>query len=97
VDARTVLDVKGSLRRAQQRRALDDCAPFRPNLHHDGRLRREHFTTSAQRKRPASLLRRKAGLKSKTRQTRKGLTRSLHIRIVISSMALELSGDEPLQ
>src|SRR5437764_4737690 len=86
VDARTVLAVKGSLRRAQQRRALDDCAPFRPNLHHDGRLRREHFTTSAQRKRPASLLRRKAGLKNKTRQTRKGLTRSLHIRIVISSM-----------
>ena len=28
--ARTVLTVKGSLRRAKQRRALDCCAPFRP-------------------------------------------------------------------
>ena len=32
------------------------------------------------KKRPTSLLRRKAGLKNKTRQTRKGLTGSLHIR-----------------
>src|SRR3954447_14203769 len=30
VDARTVLAVKGSLRRAKPRRALDDSAPFRP-------------------------------------------------------------------
>ena len=32
VDARTVLAVKGSLRRAKQRRALDCCAPFRPDV-----------------------------------------------------------------
>jgi hypothetical protein len=42
--ARTVLAVKGPLRRAKQRRALDCCAPFRPDRFRDGRLRREHFT-----------------------------------------------------
>ena len=62
VDARTVLAVKRSLRRAKLRRALDRCAPFRPDDDRDGRLRREHSTTSVQRKRPASLLWRKAGL-----------------------------------
>jgi len=31
VDARTVLAVKGSLRRAEMRRALDGSAPFRPD------------------------------------------------------------------
>ena len=30
LDARTVLAVKGSLRRAKKRRALDRYAPFRP-------------------------------------------------------------------
>ena len=34
--------VKGSLRRAKLRRALDRCAPFRPTGNRDGRLRREH-------------------------------------------------------
>ncbi len=43
VDARTVLAVKGSLRRAKNGRALDCSAPFRPDRHRDGRLRREHF------------------------------------------------------
>jgi hypothetical protein len=42
IDARTVLAVKGSLRRATKRRALDCCAPFRPDAYRDGRLRREH-------------------------------------------------------
>ena len=42
VDARTVLAVKGSLRRATLRRALDRSAPFRPVGYRDGRLRREH-------------------------------------------------------
>ena len=41
--ARTVLAVKGSLRRAPKRRALDGCAPFRLSGNRDGRLRREHF------------------------------------------------------
>ena len=41
-NARTVLAVKGSLRRAKLRRALDGCAPFRPDHYRDGRLRREH-------------------------------------------------------
>jgi hypothetical protein len=41
-NARTVLTVKGSLRRARQRRALDRSAPFRPEPFRDGRLRREH-------------------------------------------------------
>src|SRR3954453_20236898 len=36
VDARTVLAVKGSLRRAKPRRALDDSAPFRPKDDCDG-------------------------------------------------------------
>ena len=70
VDARTVLDVKGPLRRAKLRRALDLSAPFRPDRNRDGRLRREHSTTLAQRKRPASLLRRKAGLKTKPLRSR---------------------------
>src|SRR5215213_9536132 len=65
VDAGTVLAVKGSLRRAEKRRALDSSAPFRPDGDCDGRLRREHFTGSRKNKRPASLLRRKAGLKTK--------------------------------
>jgi hypothetical protein len=65
VDARTVLAVKGSLRRAKCGRALDSSAPFRPNRACDGRLRREHFTDARKNKRPASLLRRQAGLKTK--------------------------------
>jgi hypothetical protein len=48
VGARTVLTVKGSLRRAQKRRALDGSAPFRPDGDCDGRLRREHFTSPRQ-------------------------------------------------
>jgi len=43
-NARTVLAVKGSLRRAKLRRALDRSAPFRPTGYRDGRLRREHET-----------------------------------------------------
>ena len=39
---RTVLGVKGSLRRAKDRRALDRCGPFRRESHCDGRLRREN-------------------------------------------------------
>jgi hypothetical protein len=42
IGARTVLAAKGSLRRAKQRRALDCCAPFRPDGYRDERLRREH-------------------------------------------------------
>jgi hypothetical protein len=45
VNARTVLDGKGLLRRAKQRRALAVSAPFRPTGTCDGRLRREHFST----------------------------------------------------
>jgi hypothetical protein len=37
-----VLAVKGSLRRAKPQRALDCCAPFRPNGYWDGGFRREH-------------------------------------------------------
>ena len=64
-DARTVLDVKGSLRRAKQRRALDVSAPFRPDGDRDGRLRREHSTDARKNTWPAILLRRIAGLKTK--------------------------------
>jgi hypothetical protein len=49
VDARTVLDVKGPLRRAKHRRALDVSAPFRRDGDRDGRLRREHFTACCKR------------------------------------------------
>jgi diadenosine tetraphosphate (Ap4A) HIT family hydrolase len=54
-----VLAVKGSLRRAKQRRALDCCAPFRPDRRRDGRLRREHFAAlhTSKSKRPAFLRR----------------------------------------
>ena len=38
---RTVLGGKGSLRRAQNRRALASCAPFCNGITRDGRLRRE--------------------------------------------------------
>jgi len=50
MDARTVLDVKGSLRRAKHRRAPDASAPFRPDRDRDGRLRREHSTARAKNK-----------------------------------------------
>ena len=50
VDARTVLAVKGSLRRAKNRRALDYSAPFSRDVDCDGRLRREHFTSLHQPK-----------------------------------------------
>ena len=80
VDARTVLAVKGSLRRAKHRRALDGSAPFRRDGNRDGRLRREHFTDAAPKKRPASLLAEESRPENKTRQTRRGLTESLHIR-----------------
>ncbi|HTA42619.1 MAG TPA: hypothetical protein VK789_09240 [Bryobacteraceae bacterium] len=39
--SRTVLGVKGSLRRGSNRRARDASAPFRLSTIHDGRLRRE--------------------------------------------------------
>ena len=45
-DARTVLAVKGSLRRAKNRRALDGSGPFRRQHHCDGRLRRENYPDS---------------------------------------------------
>ncbi len=45
--ARTVLGVKGSLRRANPGRALDASAPFRRDRDRDGRLRQEHSTTRA--------------------------------------------------
>src|ERR1019366_6317514 len=41
-DSRTVLAVKGSLRRAINRRALDPCGPFCQRHSRDGRLRREN-------------------------------------------------------
>jgi hypothetical protein len=56
VAATTVLDVKGPLRRAKHRRALDVSAPFRQEGDRDGRLRREHSTILAQRRTPASFL-----------------------------------------
>ena len=44
-NSRTVLGVKGSLRRGKNRRARDSSAPFRTTMIHDGRLRRESKTT----------------------------------------------------
>jgi hypothetical protein len=52
---------------------LNCSAPFRPGGNRDGRLRREHFTgCCTQTKRSASLLRRKAGLKTKNKTVRPG-------------------------
>jgi transposase len=45
--ARTVLAVKGSLRRAKTGRALDGSGPFRRKNRRDGRLRRENHPTPA--------------------------------------------------
>ena len=84
VDARTVLDVKGSLRRAKHRRALDICAPFRPDRNCDGRLRREHSTARAKNNGRRSSRWSERRPKTKHRQTWRGLTGSLHIRIVMS-------------
>ena len=44
-NGRTVLAVKGTLRRGQHRRALDSCAPFCTVRDRDGRLRREPEAT----------------------------------------------------
>src|ERR1022692_2857006 len=46
-DARTVLAVKGSLRRAKTGRALDGSGPFRRKYRCDGRLRRENHPDPA--------------------------------------------------
>jgi hypothetical protein len=46
-DARTVLAVKGSLRRAKSGRALDASGPFRRKYRCDGRLRRENHQDPA--------------------------------------------------
>ena len=46
-DARTVLAVKGSLRRAKSGRALDGSGPFRRKYRCDGRLRRENHQDPA--------------------------------------------------
>jgi hypothetical protein len=70
VNARTVLDVKGSLRRAKHRRALDASAPFQRDGDCDGRLRREHFTDARTDKGRLSSWRRKAGLKTKPLKSR---------------------------
>ena len=80
VDARTVLVVKGSLRRAKLRRALDDCAPFRPKRNRDGRLRREHSTVRAKDRGGSAPIEGANPPEIKTRQPCGGLTRSLHIR-----------------
>lgn len=65
--ARTVLAVKGPLRRAQKRRALDCCAPFRPSGNRDGRLRREHLGDLLEKsKGRLSSTSRKAGLVQNT-------------------------------
>ena len=66
--ARTVLAVKGSLRRAKHRRALDGSAPFRPSGGRDERLRREQETVLWARK-----------TRKPKPQPSKGLDRSLHI------------------
>ena len=83
--ARTVLAVKGSLRRAKPRRALDCCAPFRPEGNCDGRLRREHFSRAAPRQKrrlPSSGGRRDS---NKICQARSGLDWSLHIRTLAAA------------
>ena len=74
VDARTVLNVKGSLRRAKHRRALDVSAPFRPDGDCDGRLRREHFMDARKDKRPASLLAEESRPENQTPQITRDLT-----------------------
>ena len=94
VDARTVLAVKGSLRRAQLRRALDGSAPFRPDHNRDGRLRREHSTARAKEKG------RFAPIEGANRPELKpvsprGLTRSLHIRTAVSGQTGSVAASWP--
>ena len=82
VDARTVLAVKGSLRRAQ--RALACCAPFRLEGHAMGGSGGNTPPVLQQQKsKPASSLRRKQAWLIRTIKPsapRKGIDRSLHIR-----------------
>ena len=80
VDTRTVLAVKGSLRRAKLRRALDGSAPFQPDDDRDGRLRREHSTARGKNKGRRSSRWSERRPRSKHRPTRGGLTGSLHIK-----------------
>ena len=76
--------VKGSLRRAKKRRALDYGAPFWPDRYRDGRLRREHFTGCCTRRK-----------QSEHRQARQGLTGSLHIRTIASRRTAIASACSP--
>jgi hypothetical protein len=72
-NAGTVLTVQGSLRRAQQRRALDRSAPFRPEPFRDGRLRREHAPIPQQKNKDSPLY------------IEVTLTQSLHINSLLVS------------
>ncbi len=74
LDAGTVLAVKGSLRRAKHRRALDGCAPFQRSGGRDGRLRREQDTVLWARK-----------PRKPKPQPSEGLDRSLHISFCSAS------------
>ena len=87
--AGTVHAVQGSLRRAKQRRALDRCAPFRPDRSRDGRLRREHGTRpAAKEQKPTGLLPRRVGPTPNPVRPDGGLTRSLHIRARLEPCSL---------
>jgi hypothetical protein len=85
--ARTVLAVKGSLRRAKNRRALDCCAPFRPDGNCDGRLRREHFSRAAPRKKRRLPYREAGVIQRNSVRLSPSLTGSLHIRTSILSLS----------
>jgi hypothetical protein len=78
-NAGTVLTVKGSLRRARQRRALDRSAPFRPEPSRDGRLRREHSPIPQQKN------------KDSPHHIEVSLTQSLHISSPVASLPCDRS------
>ena len=101
-NARTARAVKGSLRRAKQRRALDCCAPFWPEVVATG-------GSGGNTSRPCTRQKQKAGIppaeesrpenKNKTRQTRRGLTgRSISEAARVSAVVriVEVDGEPKL-
>ena len=78
-DARAVLAVKGSLRRAKLRRALDGSAPLRPDQIATGGSGGNARRPAAKKKAGFAPIGRGAG-PDQNPSTRGGLTRSLHIR-----------------
>ena len=79
-----MLDVKGPLRRAKMRRALDASAPFRRDGSRDGRLRREHVTDARKKQKAGFPPAEESRPENQTPQITRDLTgRSISERLAI--------------